>query len=283
MKLYTLNAFTTSPRGGNPAGVCLGGENLTDREMQETAARMGLSETAFVLPSSRADFRVRFFTPSMEVDLCGHATIATFFLLRQKGLIGEGGYTQETGAGILGLEIGAEGNIMMEQTCPVYGETAGREEIADSLNIPCDFLPADLPPRIVSTGLADLIVPVRSLEALQCISPDFGKIEAISRKLGVSGYHLFTTETLSKVTAHCRNFAPLCAIDEEAATGTATGATCAYMHRYGLLDGTDTENLIFEQGYTMNRPSEIHAALEIGESGIRSVRVGGRAVITGEL
>ena len=87
IKVYTLNAFTDDVSGGNPAGVVLDADNLTEKQMQGIAKKVGFSETAFVMSSDSADFRVRFFTPSDEVDLCGHATIATFKLLLLKGRI----------------------------------------------------------------------------------------------------------------------------------------------------------------------------------------------------
>lgn len=281
INIHTLNAFTTAPEGGNPAGVCLEAENLTEEQMQKAAREMGFSETAFLLPSDKGDYRVRFFTPTTEVDLCGHATIALFSLLSQKGMAAPGFYTQETAAGLLAIEIKTGHSVMMDQTLPYFGEEADRQEIASSLNIPESELADHLPAQVVSTGLKDLIVPVKSLKTLNSLEADMKKIKEISRQYDVSGYHLFCEETLYGATAHCRNFAPLCGIDEEAATGTATGATTAYMYRHGLLEKSDLENLQFEQGYAMNSPSAIQSSLEIWDGVIKRVRVGGEALITG--
>ncbi|MBN2658611.1 MAG: PhzF family phenazine biosynthesis protein [Spirochaetales bacterium] len=283
MKIYTLNAFASTPEGGNPAGICLDTENLTEKEMQDIAAEVGFSETAFVLPSEKVDFKVRFFTPVSEVDLCGHATIATFSLMHKIGKIGTGSYRQETAAGILGIEIDDEGTVMMEQPLPLFGDFADKDLIARSLGISSDSLAESLPIQAVSTGLFDLIVPIGNLKTMETLNPDFDLIREISRKHNVSGYHLFTTETLYGSTAHCRNFAPLYDIYEEAATGTATGATVSYMHRHGLLENSDLANLKFEQGFEMKRPSEIRAVLTANGKDITGIKVGGTARGLGEL
>ncbi|MBB6480430.1 PhzF family phenazine biosynthesis protein [Spirochaeta isovalerica] len=277
MKVFTSNAFASVPEGGNPAGICLETEGLTEGEMQAIAAEVGYSETAFIFPSDSADFKVRFFTPASEVDLCGHATIATFSLMHELGMIGKGTYRQETAAGILAIEIDEEGTVMMEQLLPRFGGFAEKDLIARSLGISSGSIVENLPVQAVSTGLMDLIVPVLDLSAMESIKPDFSLISEISRDLNVTGYHVFTTETLYGSTAHCRNFAPLFDINEEAATGTATGATVSYMHSHGMLDGSVLTNLKFEQGYEMNRPSEIKAVLGTEGKRITDVRVGGTA------
>lgn len=78
IKVYKLNSFAKAKEGGNAAGVVLNADSLSEKEMAKIAAVLGFSETAFVLQSNVADFKLRFFTPNEEVDLCGHATIASF-------------------------------------------------------------------------------------------------------------------------------------------------------------------------------------------------------------
>lgn len=271
----TLNVFDKSGSGGNPAGVVTEAESLTEKQMQKIAAKVGFSETAFIQRSDTADFRVRFFTPAAEVDLCGHATVGTFFLLSHTKTIGAGIYTQETKAGILQVEIKPDGLVMMDQNTPVFYGELDRREIAASLNTGEEAM-GELPVWAVSTGLKDIIVHIRSLEELLAIEPDFNKVAEISRKNGAAGYHLFTLETMFGATAHCRNLAPLYGIYEEAATGTATGALSSYLFMHNKLR-RGTDRLVFEQGYSMSRPSEIMAGLEIREGKITGVKVGGIA------
>lgn len=283
IKVYTLNAFTDDVSGGNPAGVVLDADNLNKNQMQDIAKKVGFSETAFVMKSNFADFRVRFFTPSDEVDLCGHATIATFKLLLLTERIHAGKYTQETLAGILSVEALADGGIMMEQSIPIYCDILGPNEIAKSLGLEISEIDETLPIQVVSTGLKDIIVPVKSLDALKKIKPDFEAITDISRRNDSVGYHVFTREAFSDADCACRNFAPLYDIDEEAATGTASGALSAYLFKYDVIKDKSYTRIVFEQGYFMNSPSRILSSLRIENDDITNVYVGGNAVVTGEM
>ncbi|MCT4621625.1 MAG: PhzF family phenazine biosynthesis protein [Marinisporobacter sp.] len=277
IKVYTLNSFGNSSNGGNPAGVVLNADTLSDENMQMIAKKVGFSETAFVQKSDVADFKVRFFTPSEEVDLCGHATIACFYVLANKGIITPGKYKQETKAGVLDLEVKKDGTILMNQTLPEFLEVIDKKEIADSLNIPIEKIASDLPIQTVSTGLKDILIPIKSLDALLSMQPDFDKITEISKKYNVVGYHAFTLETKFDSTAHCRNFAPLYDIPEESATGTSNGALSCYLFKYGKVTEENKEHLIFEQGYSMDQPSEIRASLSTNTENIIAVKVGGNA------
>jgi PhzF family phenazine biosynthesis protein len=279
----TLNAFAATANGGNPAGVVLDADHLDETSMQRIAARAGMSETAFVQKSAAADFKIRFFTPAAEVDLCGHATIATFSHLFGLRRIRAGRYTQETKAGILGVEVRADGTVFMEQTLPVFESAIDGKEIAASLGKGADSLAPDMPVQIVSTGLPDTMVPIVSLRELSSLEPDFDKITDISKKLGAVGYHAFSLETKFGSTAHCRNFAPLYGIPEEAATGTSSGALACYLFKHGKVTEEQARTIVFEQGYGMGRPSEIFVRLDIKDKDIAGVHVGGRATPAKEI
>jgi PhzF family phenazine biosynthesis protein len=134
------------------------------------------------------------------------------------------------------------------------------------------------PAGIVSTGLRDILIPVNTLGQLLSIRPDFDRVRQTSEKYGVVGYHVFTLETKYGSTAHCRNFAPAYGIPEEAATGTSNGALGCYLFHHGLISEDEAEHLVFEQGYSMGRPSEILACLAISGKEIVEVRVGGIAL-----
>lgn len=294
--VHILNAFTQTENGGNPAGVVLSADHLSESEMLAIAAKVGFSETAFVLRSDQADYRIRFFTPQAEVDLCGHATIAAFSLMLQEHrlLAGAGcppppgpscpctALSQETNAGVLQVEIHAAGTVYMHQNRPLFCEEIDKGELSDSLNIHPDALMDQYPAQIVSTGLRDILIPVKTLDGLLGIKPDFHKIQAISRKYDVIGYHLFTLETMNSSTAHCRNFAPLYDIPEEAATGTSNGALGCYLYKYGLVSEDQAGQMTFEQGYSMQRPSEILTSLTVRNREIVEVKVGGVARKVGE-
>lgn len=283
VKVYTVNSFAKSINGGNPAGVVLNADGLSDVEMKKITGVVGFSETAFVMKSNLADFMVRFFTPNEEVDFCGHATIAVFHTISSKGYIKSGRYSQETKAGILDVQVMEDLSIMMNQNIPSYHEIIEKQEIADSLNITVDEMLENLPVQIVSTALRDILVPIKSLDILNSINPDFKKVENISSKYNTVGYHIFTLESLNESNAHCRNFAPLYGIPEESATGTSNGALACYLYKYGKLKHDHITNISIEQGYSMERPSEIKIALTTKEKEITEVRVGGIALNLSEI
>jgi len=285
-KVVLMDSFTAKAGGGNPAGVVENGEGLTSEQMLFIAKEVGFSETAFVSSSKVADFRVRFFTPAAEVDLCGHATIATFAHLFQSGRIQAGTFTQETGAGVLKVEVKENGDVFMEQALPIFSEVIQRELIAESLGVLPDAISKTLPIQIVSTGLRDIIIPVNTLADLKNLKPNFEMIKKLSKDYDAVGYHVFTLETENEGTAHCRNFAPLYDIPEESATGTSNGALSCYLWEHGSSAVSPEKTLVFEQGYTMGRPSEIKGIFRINKSvndkTIESILIGGKAVPWGE-
>lgn len=279
--VYTLDSFAKTPQGGNPAGVVLAADELSTEQMLAIAQRVGFSETAFVRKSHKADYQVKFFTPSAEVGLCGHATIATFSLLRKKGIIGNGTFSQETRSGVLNIAVDDD-LVYMDQVLPQYDELVDAKLIVDSLAISPDDCQSDLPAQIVSTGIRDIMVAVKDANMLAAIRPDYDKITKISQKYNVVGMHVFCLKTRQATTVQCRNFAPLFGIDEEAATGTSNGALACYLHKYGIGNEAPFE-FIFEQGYSMGKPSEILARLTVEAGVIRRIQVGGRAIFRKEI
>ncbi|MEI5907050.1 PhzF family phenazine biosynthesis protein [Bacillus spongiae] len=272
--VYTLNAFTKGSKGGNPAGVVLDADKFTDNEMQKIANHIGFSETAFIHKSDVADFNIRYFTPNDEVNLCGHATIASFYLLLQNKVVNYGQYLIETKAGILEVNIEEDGRIFLSQALPYFGQEIRREKVLSSLNLELDGLNNELPIQIVSTGLKDILIPIKNKKILHQITPNFDEITSISKEYGVVGYHLFSLDSQDNSVVHCRNFAPLHNILEESATGTSNGALSCYLYKYGVIKGS--QSLTFEQGFTMNCPSEIISKVKINEEReIIKIEVGG--------
>lgn len=278
VEVYILNSFAKTQSGGNPAGVVLG-LDLSERQMFKIAKEVGLSETAFLNKLDDNSYSIRFFTPCAEVDLCGHATIAAFSFLKSKNLISQGEYKLFTKAGEIDITIKEE-NIFMTQKLPEFSEIIDKKETLPCFGIKDNDLIVDLPVQIVSTGLRDIFVPIKSLENLINMRPDFEKISQISKKYNTIGIHAFTLETMFNSTAHCRNFAPLYEIPEESATGTSNGALACYLYNYDKTTAQTSKNLVFEQGYSMNKPSEILVSLDIDNGKINSVNVGGIALLS---
>jgi|SRR6185369_11679022 len=281
-KAYLLNVFGIDESGGNPAGVVLNSDELTDQQKKAIAKEIGFSETAFIQKSSKADFNITFFTPNAEVDLCGHATIAAWSMLFKKGLIKTGEYTQEIKAGILSVTILEDGTIIMDQTPPVFKKEIDPGAIAKALSIPSSWITAaNLVPQVVSTGLNDLHVPIDTREHLFSIEADDASISDFEKTHMLDSLHVFTLDTIEKSSiANSRNFDPLHAIPEESATGSATGALACFLYKNGKLP--NRHNFSFEQGYSMKNPSRISVSLEVENNEIKRVQVGGKANIIGE-
>ncbi|MFP4478740.1 MAG: PhzF family phenazine biosynthesis protein [Candidatus Izemoplasmatales bacterium] len=272
-QLYRLRAFPKTPKGGNKAGVYLFADDLTSQDMQKIAKDIGYSETAFVLKSKKADFKVRFFTPKFEVDLCGHATIATFNLLRDLNIIQVGHYTQETKAGILSLNVTGE-MVFMQQSKPVFDTRIDQDELMTCFkNLECH---PHLKPQIISTGLREIFLPLKNMAALEKLKPIYKKIIQISRKYQVIGIHAFSLD--DQIDAYGRNFAPMIGINEESATGTSNGALGCYLYKH--LD--QKKEFLFRQGYQMDQPSEIITHIHADADEIKSIWVGGNASLIKE-
>lgn len=274
--LYHVDAFVHGTEGGNPAGVMVLMEDMDGSEMQEIAKRVGYSETAFVRRLDDETFKVRFFTPVCEIDLCGHATIGLFGTLLQLGLVEEGLYTQQTRAGNLAVKI-MPPVVVMEQSLPSYRENVPFEELKGCFKMgdgEVDYRPVSgfKSPFIGSTGVWDLFVPVKDEKTLMALVPNDEKIADLSRTLDVCGIHAFTESEVNGFDYVVRNFAPLYGIPEESATGTSNGLlACASIEiakkgktRYGML-----------QGVGMGLPSDIRAELEVNGDRVTKVWVGG--------
>lgn len=275
MKVYVMDSFSDRIFGGNQAGVVLADKALEPAVMQQVAAELKHSETAFVWQTEEGN-RLRYFTPAGEVDLCGHATVAVFALLRRLGRIEDGTHKALTRAGALEIEVSGE-TVWMDMAPPktlgVLPEESW-EELYGAYGLTLEDRPADLPPEIVSTGLADIMMPVRDHETLLRAVQNERTVTELSRRFDVTGVHMFC---LGEEAVYCSNFAPLYDIPEECATGTSNGALTYYLYERSLVE-PERENL-FLQGEHMERPSRILSRLTV-QDGAVWVRIGGQAVMS---
>jgi PhzF family phenazine biosynthesis protein len=269
-QLFKVRAFTKDNQGGNKAGVYVFADDLTEKEMQQIAKNLGYSETAFVMKSKVADYKVRFFTPTKEVDLCGHATISVFHVLRTLDIIGDSIYTQETKAGILKINV-ILGQVYMQQLTPSYIEEVNQDIINKSFN-DIEFHDT-LKPYVVSTGLKEIFVPVKNKEILNKLTPNIDQMIKTSHDYQAIGMHVFALD--NEVDAYCRNFAPVVGINEESATGTSNGALACYLHKFYKKKHFYT----LRQGYSMDEPSELKAYIDFKSSKITDVWIGGISII----
>ena len=281
VKVKKVNAFTDSVDQGNPAGVLLNSPVLSDEQMKLISKELAVSETAFVFPSNIADFKTRFFSPEVEVDICGHATIATFFTMAEEGMFLQNSVvSQETKAGILPAKIflknGVVDRVMMIQAKPIIKDVKlNLSEITDALGISIEEIDGSPPHQIVSTGLFTLPICIESFDVLKTIERKFDKIKKLCERLGVGSFHLFTFDTLEANSIyHARNFAPMYGINEDPVTGTANGAVCSYLLKNNIIKN---KKLVCEQGDIIDRSGRVLVEID-GDI----VMVGGRAKLVEE-
>ena len=277
VRTLLVDAFTADPLTGNAAGVVPDAEGLSADRMGAVAAELSVSETAFVLPAADADRRLRYFSPTQEVDLCGHATIAAHAHLHQEGAIDPGEHTVETSVGVLDIDVEPDGVVWMTQNRPeIRRVDVGYDRLGDALGIDPAALRdvgADLPTAVASTGLPFLMVPVNFLEHLSSAAPDSPALETLAEEYDAAGVYAFTFDALEgDATLHARAFTPGLGIPEDPVTGTAAGACGAYLREVGAFDDEFPEEMAFEQGHFVDRPGRIR--VQVGAE----VRVGGRAV-----
>lgn len=283
INIFQVDAFSKKPFGGNAAGVIPDAKGMTEEKMQIVAREMNVPETAFIKKIEEDYYKVRFFTPEKEVEMCGHTTIGAFFILAEKRYISpiENGVKtvhQDTRVGKLPVYIsyvdGEVNKVAMEQAPPKeFGPVKDLKELAKSLGIEIEEIGIEglnVVPKIVSTGLKDIMLPVKSKEILDKIKVDNEHLSCLSKENDVIGVHVFYMPDIDGNVVFARNFAPRVGINEESATGTANGALIYLLKNDGILKGN---NMIAYQGELMNRPSQIEC--EITED--NKVMVGGQA------
>ena len=287
--IYQVDAFTREKLSGNPAGVVPDARGLSDEEMRRIARELNNSETAFLFPGApgECDVHIRFFTPTREVPLCGHGTVASHVVRAQ--ILGLGEYTrvlQKSGAGVFPVDV-----IRREDRCQIV-MFQGRADILPPLSpehqarlraalglAEADLRP-DCPVCVATTGAGKVMVGIRSLEQLHSLRPNMEALTALSGDIRCNGYHVFTLHPGEEPLVHARMFAPANGNPEDPVTGTANGPLGAYLVRFGLIPASG-ERVSFTviQGEAMGRPGtmEVQVALEDGQPG--EIQIAGNAVV----
>jgi trans-2,3-dihydro-3-hydroxyanthranilate isomerase len=281
-RYYTLDVFTTTRFEGNPLAVITDGDGLSDDAMLAVAREMNLSETVFVQKPTEDEAlaRLRIFTTREELKLAGHPVIGTWYLLAELGVVPaqEGGVhvLQQTGAGVLPVEIrfkdGRPQRVTMTQKEAAFRPAKlDKKALAAALGLSAKDFDPKLEPEYVSTGIFNLMVPLRNRAALGKIVMNMVALRKVLSKNATMAY-CFTCGENSK--AFSRGMLPW-ELYEDAATGSAAGALGAYLVKHGKLSPAHTLNIL--QGEEMGRPS--HIEVEVTQSGKKLVpRVSGAAV-----
>ncbi len=281
-RYYTLDVFTTNRFEGNPLAVITDGDGLSDDAMLAVAREMNLSETVFVQKPTEDEAlaRLRIFTTREELKLAGHPVIGTWFLLAALGVVPaqEGGVhvLQQTGAGVLPVEIrfkdGRPQRVTMTQRDAAFRPAKlNKKALATALGLTVKDFDPKLEPEYVSTGIFNLMVPLRNRAALSKIVMN---MVALRKLLGKNGTMAYCFACGDNGKAFSRGMLPW-ELYEDAGTGSAAGALGAYLVKHGRLSAAHTLNIL--QGEEMGRPC--HIEVEVTQSGKKLVpRVSGAAV-----
>lgn len=286
IEVQIVNAFIDGTTGGNPAGVVVDANGLTGTQKLKVAQQVGLSETAFVSASDVATVKLEFFTPTRQIPHCGHATIATFSLLRQMGAVGEGRLSKETTDG--NRVILVEGGMaFMEQRAPKYTQVPATSELAGrvvaSLGLTRTRFLSGVDPSVVNTGNAFLIVPLLDERSVAALRPHRDLVESLSDELDLIGYYVFSTTTKVRGRhAGARMFAPRFGIPEEPGTGMAAGPLACFLHDYLRVEDRE---IFIEQGWLMQPPSPsvIRVRLALADGKISRLMAGGAARVVSSM
>lgn len=253
-ELYRLSAFAEIPTGGNPAGVWVGDTMPDEAAMQRIAADVGFSETAFVVPATGLDRRVRYFSPEAEVSFCGHATIATGAVLGSTGA--EVVYQLTTNVGKVPVAVrvtNGQMEVSLRSVEPDH-KPASKELVDEVLAIlgwRSGELDTAIAPAVAYAGAWHLVLAAVDAERLAKLDYDFDELKSLMLREGLTTLQLVWRE--SDALFHSRNPFPVGGIVEDPATGAAAAALAGYLRDAGIIDAPASFNI--RQGETMGRPS----------------------------
>lgn len=284
-KIHHIDSFTNKLFGGNPTVTVLNADSLSEEEMRKIANEMNLSETGFILSSNKANFRLKFFTPSgNEIKFCGHATVGALCSVAKDGLFGctEGRnhLTIETNAGILNVEIdiapGKEPQFIFDSPkIELVSAPYTLEEVIQALGISKELIDDSKRLMLEKTNNY-LYLAARDLNSLGKVNLDIQKAINFAKKDQIVVFCILTNKTFDpSYEIHARGFAPLVGIPEDPFTGSMQGGLAAYAIAQGMIQ-TNKKWIGVEQGHFIDRPGFVK--LEISKAGSMHVRLHSEAV-----
>jgi trans-2,3-dihydro-3-hydroxyanthranilate isomerase len=277
LRVTWLDVFTDTPLAGNALAVVQGADGLDDEAMLRFARETRLSETTFVQAPTRegADYRNRIWMMSGELPFAGHPSLGTAVAVAYARGEREARYVQETRAGLQPLEVelaGRRARASMLQEPAVFGAELDPAEALAPLGLQASDAHPDLPPQVVSTGVRQLLVPVRDARVLEELAPEREPVRVLLDAHEAITVYLAACDPVAGTASARAYFPDLGAVAEDPATGSAAGPLCAYLQRW-----TGASRVRIEQGVAMGRPSVLECSME----GDR-VRVGGDVVVVVE-
>jgi PhzF family phenazine biosynthesis protein len=275
VRFKQVDVFTARPFLGNPVAVVLDAQGLADTEMARIAAWTNLSETTFVLPSARASYRLRIFTPRAELPFAGHPTVGSAHAVREAGLVpSDAPLVQECAAGLIPLAIGADGAIAARVPPARLTPFPHAQALSELLGTPV----AD--PRVVDMGPRWIVANVGSTAVLRGLGPDLGAMTELNRRTDTTGVTVYAVDGESGAAGvELRSFAPLHGIAEDPVCGSGNASVAAYLHATGGLARFPGGRYLARQGAAVGRAGEIQISVDaVATSDVPEIRIGGRAI-----
>ncbi|REC63929.1 PhzF family isomerase [Chryseobacterium pennae] len=287
--VYQIDSFTKEKFKGNPAGVVLNAENLTTEEMQLIARELNNSETAFVLKPDQDDnfdYHIRYFTPTTEVPICGHATIGALYAKAIEDKLDSCTIKINTQVGILPIDILKKDNdYMITMTQGSFSlesafDPSTTQRIVGALGLKMEDLNQKCPVQIASTGHSKVMIGINSRTLLNTLAPDFGALTRLSQEINCNGYFVFTFDSDDHdILTYGRMFAPAIGIQEDPVTGNANGPLGGYLIQNKIIEAPyGTFEFIGRQGETINRIGQMKVQVTIKNHIPEVIRITGNAI-----
>jgi len=276
--VFQIDVFTQQLFAGNPAGVVLGAEALSEAEMQSLARELNNSDSAFVLPASGPDHDVhlRFFTPTREAAFVGHASVAAHVARLAAGTGKAGKLRQKSRSGIFDVEISGSAQapvVTVAIPVPSFNppiDAATRSKLLDIFGIDSAALDPKCPLVVTKRASTRLMIGLRSADTLAAMQPDLDALKRLTPHIGADGYFLFVRDARGPGTTESRLFSPVLGIPEDPVSGNAHGMLGAYLVTNKLL-AVEGGRARFRgyQGRAMSRPGEVDVEVQT-EGGVPS-------------
>ena len=287
--IYQIDAFTYTLFKGNPAGVVVNADGLSDTQMQMIAKELNNSETAFLLSPKDAanDGAIRYFTPTTEVPICGHATISAIFVKALEEKVDSHVFMMETQVGTLPIEVTYKDNkylIKMVQGKPLVNapiSASHKQGLLEALGISSDDMDERCPIQIASTGHSKVMIGIKNKETLNRLSPNMDALNKLSHDISCNGYYVFVLgNEKDDVFVNGRMFAPAIGINEDPVTGNANGPLGAYLVHNKIVDtGKSPLRFVVKQGEKMGREGMMEVIVDINNHQSERVTIIGEAVV----
>jgi len=287
--IYQIDSFTKDIFKGNPAGVVPYADGLKGQQMQLITRELNNSETAFLFPPNddSCDAVIRYFSPTTEVPICGHATIAAMYAKAIEENLESSVHRIKTNVGVLPFEIiktEFDYKIMMTQGKIEFGnilDGANKTKLLSALHITEEDLEANCPIQIVSTGHSKVMIGIENRPLLNHLKPNMFELSELSKEIKCNGYFVFTFDSDNKdVLTYGRMFAPAIGINEDPVTGNANGPLGAYLIHHQIVNHNGKEfSFVARQGEAIGRLGEMVVDVSIVNNEPALVKISGEAVV----